>query len=88
MKPKHSVSSSSRQAVAEIFRREIEARTAEGAKPESLILRLTNSDAHRLKRDPAVPLVDIAFKDGVMRFLGVEVTAGGVETSTLESHEA
>ncbi|HEY8572081.1 hypothetical protein [Phenylobacterium sp.] len=86
-KPKVSFDRSGRPAVAEVFRRKIEAQLAEGAKPDDLTLRLTNGDAHRLKRDPAVPMKDIAFKDGVMRFLGVKVVEGGVDVSTLDLDE-
>jgi hypothetical protein len=75
---------SGRPSVAAVFRRQIDDRRAEGAEPDDLILRLTHVDASRLKRDPAVPLADIAFSAGVMRFLGVKVVEGGVANSVLE----
>jgi hypothetical protein len=75
---------SGKASVADVFRREIDGRLAEGADPGDLTLRLTNRDASMLKRDRVVPLADIAFKDGVMRYLGVKVVEGGVERSSLE----
>lgn len=81
---KKSADRSGRTAVAELFRRQIAEQCAQGAKPDDLTLRLTHGDASRLKRDPAVPLADIAFSDGVMRFLGVKVVEGGVDRSVLE----
>lgn len=47
-------------------------------------LRLTLGDAAKLARDPSVPLSDIAYADGAMRFMGVIVERGGIETSVLE----
>jgi hypothetical protein len=72
------------RASAETFRKAIEAAKAEGHAPEDLTLHLTHGDAHKLKRDPKVPVADISFAGGVMRFLGVQVVEGGVAASVLE----
>ncbi|HWE47643.1 MAG TPA: hypothetical protein VG407_16605 [Caulobacteraceae bacterium] len=48
-----------------------------------MTLRLTHGDASLLKRDGNVALADISFIDGVMRYLGVKVEAGGVKASEL-----
>jgi hypothetical protein len=69
---------------ATAFRKQIDAAKAGGASPEDMRLRLTLGDVSKLKRDPAVALADISFKDGVMRFLGVRVDQGGVTTSALD----
>jgi hypothetical protein len=71
-------------AVADRFRREIEAGRQAGADVGGMTLRLTNTDASRLKRDPAVAVDDIAFAEGVMCFLGVKVVEGGVAESRLD----
>lgn len=67
------------------FRAEIATAVASGSAPESLLLNLTLLDATKLKRDPQVPLEDISFSDGEMRYLGVRVKQGGVKSSTLQS---
>lgn len=69
------------------FRRQIEAAVAEGVAPEDMTLRLTLRDASRLARDPTTPVADIAYTDGVMRFLGVRVEQGGVPESALDRGE-
>ncbi|WP_296599918.1 hypothetical protein [Phenylobacterium sp.] len=66
------------------FSAEIEAALANGAVVEDMTLRLTLGDATKLARDPSIPVEDIAYVDGVMRFMGVTVERGGVESSTLE----
>lgn len=66
------------------FRAEIQAALAEGVGAEDMLLRLTLRDAHLLVRDPEVPLADISYAEGVMRFLGVRVEKGGVPASTLD----
>ena len=70
----------------ERFRSQIESAVAEGADRDALVLRLTLRDVTLLTRDPATPLADISYKDGVMRFLGVRVERGGVTASTLEPY--
>ena len=67
----------------ERFRQEIENAVEAGAKVDELTLRMTLGDANKLRRDPALPLTDISFKGGVMRFLGVKVEQGGVDASVL-----
>lgn len=73
-----------RPAAAVRFRPEIEAAAANGVAREDMVLHLTASDASRLKRDPAVPVEDLSFAGGMMRFLGVRVEAGGVADSELK----
>jgi hypothetical protein len=67
------------------FRSQIEAAVAEGVSPEDMTLRLTLRDTHLMSRDPATPVADISYAGGVMRFLGVKVEKGGVDTSTLDT---
>ena len=66
------------------FRDKIEAAVAAGAAREDLTLRLTLRDVSLLSRDPTVPVTDISYSDGVMRFLGVKVEKGGVAVSALD----
>jgi len=66
------------------FRSEIEAALAQGLGAADMTLRLTLRDAHLLARDSGVPLADISYVGGVMRFLGVRVEKGGVPASTLD----
>lgn len=75
-------------SVADQFRAEIAKADADGAVREEMTLHLTPSDGNRLKRDPAVEIADISFKDGVMRFLGVKVVQGRVTRSLLARTEA
>jgi hypothetical protein len=77
------VTSTRRLAAAIRFRKEIEAAAAEGVSREEMSLELTHSDISLLKRDPSVPVSDISFVGGVMRFLGVRVQEGGVTESRL-----
>jgi len=70
------------------FRGEIEAALADGVAREAMTLRLTLRDTHLLSRDPTIPLADISYADGVMRFLGVRIEKGGVSASALDRGEA
>ncbi len=74
-----------RVAPAERFRREIEAAVAGGADPGSMTLRMTLVDGNRLRRDRAIPVADLSFQGGVMRYLGVKVEEGGIDASTLDT---
>ncbi len=65
------------------FRSQIEAAVAGGAAPGDMVLRLTQRDAAMLMRDRAIPVSDINFAGGVMRFLGVKVEQGGIAESAL-----
>lgn len=71
------------QDVATYFRAQIEKAEAAGVAREDMILQLTLSDVSRLRRDRNLPVTDISFADGVMRFLGVKVDEGGVAASVL-----
>jgi hypothetical protein len=73
-----------RKPPAPRFRSEIEAAEAEGVSREHMTLRLTLSDVSALKRDRDLPVTDISFADGVMRYLGVKVEPGGVPESVLD----
>ena len=69
---------------AEILREAIDKAVAEGGKLDDMMLLLTLSDASELKRDRTLAVEDISFAGGIMRFLGVKVTPGGVTSSRLE----
>lgn len=49
-----------------------------------MTLRLTLNDVNALKRDRDLPVSDLSFTGGVMRFLGVRVEQGGVPQSFLD----
>ncbi|WP_304168471.1 hypothetical protein [Phenylobacterium aquaticum] len=66
-----------RQAIISL-RKEIEAARAEGVNLEAFVVRLTPRDDSALKRDPEIPVTDISFANGEMRFLGVRVLKGAV----------
>jgi len=70
------------------FRDQIETAVSEGVALEDMVLRLTLRDVSLLSRDPAVPVTDISFSGGVMRFLGVRIEKGGVAMSALERTQA
>ena len=62
---------------AQVFRTAIETAQAQGADVSAMLLHLTLSDQAKLKRDRTIPLEDIRFADGEMRFLGVRIVTGG-----------
>ena len=66
------------------FRSAIDAAIADGFEREKIVLRLTLRDSAALRRNPTVPLEDISYSEGVMRFLGVTVVEGGVEYSEVD----
>ncbi|HET6970566.1 MAG TPA: hypothetical protein VFH92_05520 [Phenylobacterium sp.] len=70
------------------FRNLIEAALADGATPEDMTLRLTLRDASLLSRDPTIPVADISYVGGAMRFLGVRIEKGGVADSVLDRGQA
>ncbi len=70
------------------FRSEIEKATADGAVLSALMLKLTLSDAAKLRRDPSIETDAISFIDGQMRYLGVKVREGDITTSTLLTRTA
>jgi hypothetical protein len=77
----------SAETVATRFRREIELAEARGAARADMILKLTLGDVNKLQRDRGLPVADISFADGVMRYLGVAVDQGGVPESSLYCSE-
>jgi len=72
-----------RPTVAARFRGEIERAAADGAAPDRMALHLTLGDVEQLKRDRSLPVADISFAGGTMRFLGIKVVKGDVESSVL-----
>ncbi len=72
-----------RPTVAMRFRSEIERAASEGVTLDEMALHLTLGDVELLKRDRALPVADISFVGGTMRFLGVRVVKGDVPASTL-----
>jgi hypothetical protein len=74
----------SREPPGARFRTQIEAAVAGGADPGDMRLRLTLRDLSLLQRDKTVPLHDIHYVDGAMRYLGVRVEQGGVPVSVLD----
>ena len=72
-----------RPSPANRLRGQIEKAEADGQDRVEMTLRLTHADVSQLKRDPDLPLADISFADGVMRYLGVRVEEGGVSVSEL-----
>jgi hypothetical protein len=70
-------------SVADRFRREIEEAEAAGADRADMKLKLTLGDTNTLRRDRDLPLADISFAGGVMRYLGVAIDSGGVPQSSL-----
>jgi hypothetical protein len=69
---------------AEEARLLIEAADADGVKRAAMTLRMTLRDVSELKRDPKVPMADIAYGPDGMTYLGVAVDQGGVTQSTLD----
>lgn len=59
----------------------------DGVAKDAMTLRLTHKSAADLKRCKTVGVHELSFSEGEMRFLGVKVVCGGVETSSLQ-HEA
>jgi len=73
-----------RGSSAEEARLLIEAADADGVKRSAMTLRMTLRDVSELKRDPKVPMADIAYGPDGMTYLGVAVDQGGVTQSTLD----
>ena len=65
------------------FKAAIEQARLEGIDPSALLLRLTLGDVSRLKRDREIAADEISFAGDEMRYLGVKVVGGDVETSAL-----
>ncbi len=77
-----------RLSAAAQFRAEIEKAEAAGALREDMSLHLTLNDVTELKRDRTLPLDDISFAGGTMRYLGVKIVQGGVSASILHQTDA
>jgi hypothetical protein len=65
------------------FRSEIEKAETAGVLREDMTLHLTLRDVAGLKRDRDLPVTDISFVGGVMRYLGVAIVQGDVSESAL-----
>lgn len=72
-----------RPSAALHFRGQIEKAEAAGFLREDMSLHLTLNDVNQLKRDRTLPITDISFAEGVMRYLGVKIVQGGVAVSIL-----
>jgi hypothetical protein len=72
-----------RASAALHFRAEIEKAEAAGASRDGMSLHLTLNDVTELKRDRTLPVEDISFVGGTMRYLGVKIVQGGVSASIL-----
>jgi hypothetical protein len=72
-----------RASVALRFKTEIERAESDGVSLEDMALHLTLGDVEQLKRDRAVPVPDISFTGGIMKYLGVKVLKGDVPLSVL-----
>jgi hypothetical protein len=72
-----------RPTVAARFRAEIDKAGAEGLDLGDLALHLTLGDVEQLKRDRSLPVADISFTGGTMRYLGVKVVKGDTPASEL-----
>jgi len=75
---------SPRLSAALQFRAEIEKAEAAGVLRDDMSLHLTLGDVAELKRDRTLPVTDISFAGGPMRFLGVKIVEGGVSASVLQ----
>ena len=73
-----------RGSAAEGARMAIELADADGVARDAMTLRMPLRDASELKRDPKVPMADISYGEGGMRYLGVAVDQGGVTQSVLD----
>jgi hypothetical protein len=78
---------SSAQTVAVRFRQDIEHAEARGVARVDMTLKLTLGDVNKLRRDRSLPVADISFAGGVMRYLGVAIDQGGVAESSLYCRE-
>jgi hypothetical protein len=73
-----------RGSAAEEARFAIEQAEADGVARDAMTLRMTLRDVSELKRDPKVPMADIAYGPDGMTYLGVAVDQGGVTQSSLD----
>ncbi|HEX7885389.1 MAG TPA: hypothetical protein VF474_05385 [Phenylobacterium sp.] len=83
-KPLSSIASKPAGSPDRRFRGQIESAVADGVALDDMTLRLTLRDVSLLSRDPATPVTDISYANGVMRFLGVKIEKGGVPISALD----
>lgn len=72
-----------RTTVAVRFRTEIEQAASEGVAFDDMTLHLTLGDVEQLKRDRTLPVADISFAGGTMRYLGVKIQKGDTPLSVL-----
>jgi hypothetical protein len=77
-----------RLSVALRFKADIERAASDGVLLGDMALHLTLGDVEQLKRDRTVPMADISFTDGTMKYLGVEVVKGNVPLSVLRCEGA
>ncbi len=65
------------------FRKAIDKAVEDGVAKKDMVLHLTLRDEAHIKKDRALPVADLSFVGGEMRFLGVKVAKGG-SSSRLE----
>jgi hypothetical protein len=75
--------SATRATVAVRFKTEIEQAASRGVALEDLTLHLTLRDIDQLKRDRTLPIADISFAGGTMKYLGVKILKGETSLSAL-----
>jgi len=76
--------SAARPSVALRFKAEIERAASQGVDRDDLTLHLTLRDIDQLKRDRTLPIADISFAGGTMKYLGVKVLKGDALLSVLQ----
>ena len=75
--------SAARPTVAVRFKTEIERAASQGVALDDLTLHLTLRDFDQLKRDRTLPIADISFAGGTMKYLGVKILKGDAPLSVL-----
>jgi hypothetical protein len=77
-----------RPTVAVRFKSEIERAASQGVALDDLTLHLTLRDIDQLKRDRTLPIADISFAGGTMKYLGVKILKGDAPLSVLRRGKA
>ena len=76
--------SAARPTVALRFKTEIERAASQGVDRDDLTLHLTLRDIDQLKRDRSLPIADISFAGGTMKYLGVKILKEDTPPSVLQ----
>jgi len=80
--------SAPRPTVAVRFKVEIERAASQGVDRDDLTLHLTLRDIDQLKRDRTLPIADISFAGGTMKYLGVKIMKGDAPLGVLHQRVA